>query len=297
MGAGKNSLIDIASGTAGGIAQVVAGHPLDTIKVRLQMQKPSPDGQLPFNGMLDCARKTFAHEGIRGLYKGAASPLLGAMAHNAGVFFSYGQAKKLTGADRTGAPLVKYFYSGAMAALAISCVETPVDLLKIKLQAQIGEGEYSGVFDAARKLSRTYGVAGVYQGLGATLLRNVPCFGLYFLGSEFGFRLVNEPGKPSTPRSVFLGGLLGGACAGFAFWGILYPLETIKTRMQGDHIVREKRMYSGILDCVRKTYAEGGIAAFFKGYIPSLTRAVPVNAAIFCAVFNVKAAMVESFGK
>lgn len=37
-----------------------------------------------------------AREGVKGLYAGAASPLLGAMAHNAGVFFSYGMAKQVT---------------------------------------------------------------------------------------------------------------------------------------------------------------------------------------------------------
>lgn len=44
--------------------------------------------------MADCFRKTMAREGVKGLYAGAAAPLWGAMAHNAGVFFSYGMAKK-----------------------------------------------------------------------------------------------------------------------------------------------------------------------------------------------------------
>lgn len=41
--------------------------------------------------MIDCFRKTFIKEGFGGLYKGASSPLAGAMFHNAGVFFSYGK--------------------------------------------------------------------------------------------------------------------------------------------------------------------------------------------------------------
>ncbi len=36
-------------------------------------------------GIIDCVRKTIVKEGVLGLYAGAASPLLGAMAHNAGV--------------------------------------------------------------------------------------------------------------------------------------------------------------------------------------------------------------------
>ena len=64
------------------------------------------------------------------------------MAHNAGVFFSYGMAKTITGADQLGAPLCTYFLAGSLAAVPISIVESPVDLLKIKLQSQVGEGEY-----------------------------------------------------------------------------------------------------------------------------------------------------------
>mmetsp|Transcript_22578 Transcript_22578/g.35961 ORF Transcript_22578/g.35961 Transcript_22578/m.35961 type:complete len:266 (-) Transcript_22578:945-1742(-) len=262
MGVGKDAAVDILAGTAGGFAQVVAGHPLDTIKVRLQTQQPGPDGKLPFNGMVDCAKKTFAKEGPAGLYKGAASPLLGAMAHNAAVFFSYGQAKSLTGANVTGAELYKYFFAGSIAAVAITVVETPVDLLKIKLQSQVGKGEYNGVFDAAGKLSKAHGIRGLYQGFSATMLRNVPCFGLYFMGSEFGYRLACKPGETHSASQVFIGGLVGGACAGGAFWGLPYPLETIKTRMQSDAIEHSKRKYSGILDCAKKTYVSICVVVF-----------------------------------
>lgn len=62
--------------------------------------------------MVDCFRKTIKGEGffgqsfkkqpllklllrVAGLYKGAASPMAGAMAMNAALFFSYGQSKHI----------------------------------------------------------------------------------------------------------------------------------------------------------------------------------------------------------
>lgn len=50
--------------------------------------------------------------------------------------------------------------------------------------------------------------------------------------------------------------------------------------IQGDHVDPAKRLYSGLLDCAKKTMAEGG-KAFYKGFTPSITRAMPVNGAIF----------------
>lgn len=54
------------AGTASGISKLVTGHPLDTIKVRLQTE----GGYGRFKGPIDCLKQTWKTEGIRGLYKG-----------------------------------------------------------------------------------------------------------------------------------------------------------------------------------------------------------------------------------
>jgi solute carrier family 25 carnitine/acylcarnitine transporter 20/29 len=58
------------SGGFGGMSLVFVGHPLDTIKVRLQTSDQ-------YSGMLDCARKTIAKDGPMGLYRGIVAPLIG----------------------------------------------------------------------------------------------------------------------------------------------------------------------------------------------------------------------------
>lgn len=52
------------AGGFGGICLVASGHPLDTIKVRLQtMPKPGPGQEPLYKGTFDCAKKTVAKEG------------------------------------------------------------------------------------------------------------------------------------------------------------------------------------------------------------------------------------------
>ena len=77
QGAVKTALADIVRGTVGGISLTIVGHPFDTIKVRLQTQ---PAGNTLYSSALDCVRKTYQWEGLRGFYKGVASPLAGQMA-------------------------------------------------------------------------------------------------------------------------------------------------------------------------------------------------------------------------
>ena len=52
---------DILPGTISGIAQVMAGHPFDTVKVNLQTQVKNSQ----YTGMMDCFKKIVTHNGVR----------------------------------------------------------------------------------------------------------------------------------------------------------------------------------------------------------------------------------------
>ncbi|XP_075435627.1 mitochondrial carnitine/acylcarnitine carrier protein-like [Ascaphus truei] len=84
------------AGGVGGVSLILAGQPLDTIKVKLQTQPRPLPGQNPrFASTLDCFRKIVAREGFRGLYKGMGAPLAVATPIMAVSFFGFGLGKKL----------------------------------------------------------------------------------------------------------------------------------------------------------------------------------------------------------
>jgi solute carrier family 25 carnitine/acylcarnitine transporter 20/29 len=140
-----------------------------------------------------------------------------------------GTAKKLVSADGTGAnlSLAQYYAAGSLAAIPITIVETPVDLFKCKLQAQVGQGKYSGVIDAGKQVVSKYGIRGAYQGFVPTMIRNIPCFGAYFWGFEAAKKALTPEGETPSLLSCFIAGGFGG----FSFWGVFYPLETIKVSL------------------------------------------------------------------
>ncbi|XP_078393872.1 mitochondrial carnitine/acylcarnitine carrier protein-like [Cetorhinus maximus] len=89
-------LRNLLAGGVGGVCLIVAGHPMDTIKVRLQTQpKALPGRALLYQGAIDCLRKTVANEGLLGLYKGMGTPILASIPVTAIMFFGYGLGKKL----------------------------------------------------------------------------------------------------------------------------------------------------------------------------------------------------------
>jgi len=46
------------------VCLVLAGHPLDLIKVRMQTMQVAPGEEPPFRNSFDCIRKTFMREGV-----------------------------------------------------------------------------------------------------------------------------------------------------------------------------------------------------------------------------------------
>lgn len=100
----------------------------------------------------------------------------------------------------------------------------------------------------------------------------MPSFGTYFLTYEF---LTRRDGPVSTWTMIF-----GGGCAGMASWLISYPVDVLKTRVQMDSTMK----YNGLIDCYKKSVAKEGYKLLFRGLMPTLVRAFPVNAACFTVV-------------
>ena len=68
----REQLKSLLSGGVGGMSLVLAGQPFDLIKVRLQTAHATAN-----ESAWALAKQTIKAEGIRGLYKGMAAPLLG----------------------------------------------------------------------------------------------------------------------------------------------------------------------------------------------------------------------------
>jgi hypothetical protein len=95
--------VDILAGFCSGINVTLVGHPLETIKVRLQTQ-PSPPNHM-YDGVLDCVRKTIKWEGPMGLYKGVGAPLGGQLFFRSLLFGVYAKyLAVMTAPAAAGAP-------------------------------------------------------------------------------------------------------------------------------------------------------------------------------------------------
>uniref|UniRef100_A0A224XGD7 Mitochondrial basic amino acids transporter n=1 Tax=Panstrongylus lignarius TaxID=156445 RepID=A0A224XGD7_9HEMI len=258
---------DFAAGCIGGCAGVIVGHPLDTVKVRLQTQ----DFKNPvYRGAWHCFKTILKNESVKGLYKGVTSPLAGVGLINAVVFGTYGIVQRYY----DGGNLYSQFIAGAAAGLLQSLICSPMELAKIRLQVEKGKSK-CGSLDCLIKIWQKQRIRGMYKGFSMTALRDTPAYGVYF----FTYELLTGGKHVSTLMMMFSGGV-----AGMASWLAVYPSDVIKSRLQSDGMNGPSR-YKNSLHCLRLSIQEeGGYSFLTRGLFSTCVRAFPVNAVTFTVV-------------
>ncbi|KAK1752178.1 mitochondrial carrier domain-containing protein [Echria macrotheca] len=219
-------------------------------------------------------------------------------------FWGYDLGKTIVRSTSTVAPdgslsIAQISAAGFFSAIPMTAITAPFERVKVILQVQgqkkLAPGEkpkYSGGLDVVRQLYREGGVRSVFRGSAATLARDGPGSAAYFAAYEY-------IKKALTPRDPVTGEATGklsltavtcaGAGAGVAMWIPVFPIDTVKSRLQ----TAEGNVTIG--GVVRGLYKSGGYKAFFPGFGPALARAVPANAATFLGVELAHQAMNKAF--
>jgi len=272
----ESALKSFLSGGVGGICVVLVGHPLDLIKVRMQTGGASANASV-----LGIFAKTFAQEGIPGLYRGVSAPLVAVSPLYAISFWGYDIGQRLVQwtkpNNNTELTMIDKCWAGGFSAIPTTAVMAPSERIKCILQTS-APGQYKGMLDCAQALYREGGLRSIFKGTAATLLRDIPgsiaWFGMYEYAKLSMMQLqgYDDPTKLSPVAVLTAGGLAGMSC-----WIVSIPADVLKSRFQ----TAPAGTYAGIWDVYRHLMKEEGPAALFTGIRPALIRAFPANAACF----------------
>ena len=113
-----------------------------------------------------------------------------------------------------------------------------------------------------------------------TLARDGPGSAAYFATYEYIKRSLSpkDADGNATSELSLPAVMTAGACAGVAMWIPVFPVDTIKSRIQ---TAEGRPTISGVISQLNRS---GGIKAFFPGFGPAIARAIPANAATFVGV-------------
>lgn len=263
--------VNMMAGALAGITEHAVMFPIDSIKTRMQVFATSPAAM--YTGIGNAFTRISSTEGIRALWRGVSSVILGAGPAHAVHFGTYEFVKEFAG-GRSGAnqPLTTMM-AGASATIASDALMNPFDVIKQRMQ--VHQSEFRSVFTAIRVVYRNEGLAAFYVSYPTTLMMSVPFTAVQFTAYEQVKRLLNPTGEYSPSSHVIAGGLAGGVAA-----GVTTPLDVAKTLLQtrGTSQDRELRRVGGMLDAMRIIWKRDGMRGFFRGISPRVLTHMPSNA-------------------
>ncbi|XVF59089.1 hypothetical protein PTKIN_Ptkin07bG0246800 [Pterospermum kingtungense] len=314
----------------GGIASIVAGcstHPLDLIKVRMQLQgethvpNPNPAVQtlrpaLAFQttttttassaihmppppppaavriGPVATGIRIFQTEGVAALFSGVSATVLRQTLYSTTRMGLYDILKqKWTDKETKTMPLSRKIVAGLVAGGIGAVVGNPADVAMVRMQA-----------DGRLPLSQRRNYTSVIDAI--TRMTKQEGVTSLWRGSSLTVNramlvTASQLASYDQIKEMILGnGLMkdglgthvaASFSAGFVAAVASNPVDVIKTRVMNMKVEPgQKPPYAGALDCAIKTVKAEGPMALYKGFIPTISRQGPFTVVLFVTLEQVR---------
>lgn len=259
-------------------------HPLDLIKVRMQLQgevaavlSPSTFQNRTQLGMIRMGAQIIKTDGVFGLFRGVTASLGRQFVYSGSRFGIYDVLKSKVstfwGLEKESLPLFAKVGTAMTAGGIGAFLANPGDVAMVRMQAdgkrQIQDRRnYRNLFDAVKRISSEEGVSTLWRGSGPTVNRAmIVTVGHLAAYDEVKQRLLRTEYFDDTIRTHFASSF----SAAFVASVLSHPVDVTKTRLMN----MSKSQYSGMVDCLYKTIKHEGPLAIYKGFVPTLVRQMP----------------------
>jgi hypothetical protein len=240
-------IASVAAGSIAGAIGVGVAFPLDTLKTKSQVLSQSqradtrsakssvatsadsalivvPEGASGRNNlnMFQVTSFVWNTEGISGFFGGVKGMMIGQAVIKAIAFSVNANALTVLYTLTPDLPnIVTLLVAACFAGFITSFAVAPVERIKVMMQAS--SGIYKNEIECFQAILRTEGWKGFMgRGLGATLAREIPSYGIYFW--FYGLVMKSSIAPLFGPAAP----LVFGALAGMACWLPVYPIDVVK---------------------------------------------------------------------
>ncbi|KAJ3153037.1 hypothetical protein HDU86_005335 [Geranomyces michiganensis] len=220
-GGKETSLVHMFSAATAGIAVATCTNPIWLIKTRMQLQSEHPELKLThrYKNSFDCLTTVVREEGVRALYKGLSASFLG-LGESTLQFVTYEYLKKTivqrrkderhaqrTGAEKLNPPLsasamdwLDTFCAAAVAKFGAAIIAYPHEVVRTRLRQTPENGvvRYTGLAQSFKLIYAEEGIAALYGGMTAHLMRVVPNAAILFFCYEMVVAALTGPVESTT---------------------------------------------------------------------------------------------------
>jgi solute carrier family 25 (adenine nucleotide translocator) protein 4/5/6/31 len=168
---------NLASGGAAGAASLTMVYSLDYARTRLANDNKSAKkggGERQFNGLADVYRKTYASDGIAGLYRGFVISCVGIIVYRGLYFGMYDSLKPVLLQGNMKDSFIGAFFLGWGITIGAGLASYPLDTVRRRMMMTSGEAvKYNSSIHAFSEIVKKEGFSSLFKGAGANILRAV----------------------------------------------------------------------------------------------------------------------------
>uniref|UniRef100_A0A131XWN4 Solute carrier family 25 member 32 n=1 Tax=Ixodes ricinus TaxID=34613 RepID=A0A131XWN4_IXORI len=286
----------LIAGVTGGVASTLAVHPFDLLKIRLAVNDGIVSSRPQYRGFLHAIRTIFKEEGLIGFYRGVSPNCLGAGASWGFYFFFYNAIKTQMSQRSSSTQLGpgQHMLAAAEAGVVTLLMTNPIWVVKTRMCLQYSTVKlpdslrYTSMMDALSKIYRHEGVRGLYRGFVPGVF-GVSHGALQFMAYEEMKKFYVQFYKDNALKQLgTLEYLVFAALSKLFATTMTYPYQVLRARLQDQH-----NRYSGVGDCIVRTWRFEGYKGFYKGLVPNILRVTPATAITFVVYENVSKLLVK----
>ncbi|XP_072996494.1 uncharacterized protein [Typha latifolia] len=255
------------SGAAVAAATAIT-HPLDVVKVRLQMQLAGQRGRLV--GMAEIFADMIKVEGPRALYLGLAPALTRSVLYGGLRLGLYEPCKYICDYMFGSTNFIMKIASGATSGALATALTNPLEVLKVRLQSKANSR--NSPLREMHKIVSEEGIKALWKGVGPAMTR-AACLTasqmatydeskqalLKWTPLEEGFRLH----------------LISSCISGTTGTLVTAPVDMIKTRLMLQRESRAVRTYKNGFHCAYQVVLTEGVKSLYKGGFATFARLGP----------------------
>ncbi|XP_048189344.1 mitochondrial brown fat uncoupling protein 1 [Perognathus longimembris pacificus] len=281
-----------SAGASACLADIIT-FPLDTAKVRLQIQGESPTSSgIKYKGVLGTILTLARTEGAGKLYSGLPAGIQRQISSASLRIGLYETAQEYFAAETDKPPhLGNKILAGLMTSGVAVLVGQPTEVVKVRMQAQSHlhglKPRYTGTYNAYRIIATKESLSTLWKGTTPNLLRSViiNCTELVTYDLVKDFFVRNKILADDVPCH-----LLSALVAGFSATLLSSPADVVKTRF----INSPPGQYRSVPSCAMTMFTKEGPTAFFKGFVPSFLRLGSWNIIMFVTFEKLKHVLMKS---
>lgn len=186
--------------------------------------------------------------------------------------------------------------TGGTAAAVSKTAVAPIERVKLLLQVQDAQKtiekdkRFTGIIDCFTRVSKEQGVASLWRGNLANVIRYFPTQALNFAFKDTYKKLfLGGVDKKKEFWKFFFGNLASGGAAGATSLCVVYPLDFARTRLAADVGKGNQREFTGLGNCLVKIFKSDGIVGLYRGFFVSVQGIIIYRASYFGFFDTIKA--------